>query len=119
MRARQAVVVAGVTLLFAAIPLLAHHGLDSQYDPARPIMLKGTVTKIAWSSPHVRFNIEAQDQGAAGKNWELEMDSPNMLLLKGWKIDTLKPGDHVAVSGYHARDDSNRGYASKVTITAK
>ena len=40
-------------------------------------------------------------------------------MLKGWKIDTFKQGDHVTANAYRARDGSNLGYARKVTKTAR
>jgi hypothetical protein len=46
------------------------------------------------------------------------MGSPNQQLMKGWKIDTLKQGDHVLIDAYPARDGSNLAYATKVTRTA-
>ena len=51
-------------------------------------------------------------------NWELDMGSPNAQMLKGWNINTLKPGDHVTVSAYRARDGSNVGYARNVKATS-
>ena len=37
-----------------------------------------------------------------------------MQIQNGWKLDTLRRGDHVAVTAYPARDGSRFGYASKV-----
>jgi hypothetical protein len=49
--------------------------------------------------------------------WDIELASPNLLTLHGWKIDTLRRGDRVTVSAYPSRDGSNRAYATKVSKT--
>jgi len=76
------------------------------------------VTKVAWANPHARLYIDVKDEGGgAAMNWELELASLNMLMLNGWKIDTLRQGDHVLVHAYRAKHGSNSGYANRVTIT--
>jgi hypothetical protein len=118
MKGKRLVLSTGVSLLLAAIPIHAHHRLELVYDENRPIILKGTVTKIDWSNPHVRLYIDGKEELGSQMNWNLEMGSPNSLLRTGWKIDTFRRGDHVTVNAYPARDGSSLGYATKVTRTA-
>jgi hypothetical protein len=123
MKTQRFVLSAAVSLLLAAIPIYAHHRLELVYDQNRPIILKGTVTKVDWSNPHVRLYIDGKaDLGqevGLQMSWNLEMGSPNSLLRTGWKIDTFRRGDHVTVNVYPARDGSSLGYATKVTRTAQ
>ena len=116
MKAKRVALLASVNLLFAAVPIHAHHRLELVYDETKPIVLKGTVTKIDWSNPHVLLYL---DGVGSQMNWKLEMGSPNALLRTGWKIDTFRRGDHVMVNAYPARDGSNLGYATKVARTAE
>jgi len=37
------------------------------------------------------------------------------MVLNGFKLDSLRPGDQVTVTAYPARDGSNLGYARKIT----
>src|ERR1035438_1292625 len=98
MKAKRFVISASVSLLLAAIPIDAHHRLELLYDQNRPIILKGTVTKLDWSNPHVRLYLDGKEElsneevGSQMK-WNLEMGSPNSLLRTGWKIDTFRRGD--------------------------
>ena len=51
--------------------------------------------------------------------WELELASPNGLMSKGWKVDSLRTGSHIDMSGYPARDGSHLANARKVTVTQR
>jgi hypothetical protein len=106
------------TPLCAALPLLAHHALASEFKINQTVTLTGKVTKIDWSNPHARLYLEATSGNGDVMNWDFEMASPNLLTLHGWKIDTVRRGDHVTVNAYPARDGSNRAYATKVSRTA-
>lgn len=104
--------------LLIALPALAHHSLEAQYDPNHTITINGTLTKINWSNPHVHFLVDVMEAGQSG-TWDVEMGSPNAQLRGGWKIDTFKPGDRVVVSVYQARDGSHIGFARKISKAAK
>lgn len=124
MKAIRFLLSASLSLILAAIPIWAHHRLELVYDQNRPIVLKGTVTKMDWSNPHVRLYIDGQEElsdetAGSPMKWEFEMGSPNSLLRTGWKIDTFRRGDHVTVNAYPARNGSSLGYATKVTRTAQ
>jgi hypothetical protein len=117
MRARMlAVLMGGVGRLLAPIPALAHHSFAAEYDAAKPITLKGTVTKVEWMNPHARFYIDVKDDAGKVANWEFELGSPNGLMRAGWTRNSLKQGDMVTVSGSLAKDGSNLANARQVTL---
>ena len=91
-------------VLFTAAPLFAHHNGNAKYDSAKPITLKGKVTKVEWMNPHVYFYIDAADKGGKVDNWAVEGATPNQLYRRGWRRDSLHIGDTVTVEGYMARD---------------
>jgi hypothetical protein len=102
-------------LLAAALPVLAHHALASEFRLNQMITLTGMVTKIDWSNPHARLYLETKNETGEVMKWDFEMASPNLLTLRGWKIDTVRRGDRVTVDAYPSRDGSNRAYATKVS----
>lgn len=114
---KQAILAASGIALCAAMPVLGHHALEAKYDRNRMITVKGTVMRMTWNNPHVRLYLDGKDDSQPEMKWELEMASPNALLRTGWKIDTVRRGDHVTVSAYPAKDGSSVGYATKVTVT--
>ena len=116
MRSHRIVLLATAGLLMAALPVLAHHSFKAAYDESKPITLKGTITKITWNNPHVLMYLDVMDDKGQAAKWELELASPNGLLSQGWKVDSLKPGNQVSVSGFRARDGSNMANIRKVTL---
>jgi len=107
---------AAAGLLLAVMPILAHHSFMAEYDESRLISLSGTVTKVYWKNPHVTFDLDVKDGSGKAINWELELGSPNALLRQGWKVDSLKQGARVAVTGFGARNGSHVANAIKVVL---
>ena len=97
-----------------ALPALAHHSFGADYDASKPITLQGTVTKIEWMNPHVRFYLDVRDPSGKVTNWAFELGSPNTLMRSGWRRDSLKPGDEITVKGSRAKDSSNQGNATSI-----
>ena len=117
-RFRFAVVVAGLWLLLAATPALAHHAFSATFDANKPVKMTGVVTKIEWQNPHTWFYIDVKDETGKITNWGMEMGSPNGLIRAGWTRSSLKVGDAVSVEGFQARDGSSLGNARVVILTS-
>ena len=99
-----------------ALPALAHHSFDAEYDRNKQRDFKGTVTKVEWTNPHARFYVDVVETDGKVANWEFELGSPNGLMRNGWKRDSLKKGDVISVQGNLAKDGSNLANARNVTL---
>lgn len=87
---------------FIALPVFAHHS-GSAYDLEHPINLKGVVTSVEWTNPHVFIYVNIKDDAGAIAEWRVEGNSPNMLTRVGWKKNMIKPGDTILFTGAQAK----------------
>jgi len=117
MKGKLGVLVACFGLLGSGAGLVAHHSFSTEYDGAKTFKLKGAVSKVEWTNPHVRFYVDVVDQGGKVTTWNMEIASPSALARNGWTSRTLKVGDQVSVEGYAAKVAPNRGNVRSV-ITA-
>jgi Family of unknown function (DUF6152) len=117
MKTKLALFAAGIAVLLAGKPMVAHHSFAAEFDSAKTIKLTGTVTKIEWMNPHAYFYIDVMGDGGKVANWGLEMGSPNGLMRQGWTRNSMKIGDTVIVEGSAAKDGSLIGNARNVTLS--
>jgi hypothetical protein len=99
---RRITVVAVVLLSFLA-PVSAHHSVGAYYDTSRQVTLKGAVTEIEWTNPHMFLHVDVRDEHGAVTSWAIETDSPNALSRAGWMRTTVRPGDEVTATGYPSK----------------
>jgi hypothetical protein len=117
MRIPFGMAVAGLVLLVSAAPARAHHSFAAEYDAAKPVTLKGVVSKIEWTNPHARFYIDVKDETGT-YTWNLELASPNVLTRNGWTRRTLNIGDEITVQGSLAKDGSKMANARSVVLAS-
>ena len=118
MNIRSSVVLAaGVGMMLAAVPVLAHHSFAAEYDRNKPITITGAVTRVEWINPHARFHLDVKDATGKTASWEVELGSPAGLIRRGWTRNSLKIGEPVTVAGFLAKDGSNLVNSTTVTLS--
>ena len=117
MKAKLGVIVAMACLLFSGASLVAHHSFSTEYDGSKTFNLKGSVSKVEWTNPHVRFYVDVKDASGKVETWNMEIASPSALARNGWTSRTLKVGDEVTVQGYAAKVAPNRGNVRSVVTS--
>jgi hypothetical protein len=110
MRLTRAFIIGAAVLCQAGLAF-AHHSFSAEYDINKVLVLKGVITRVEWTNPHVRFYVDVKDDKGVVTNWDLELMSLNTLTRAGWNKYDLKVGDNVTVTAYLAIDGSKRGNA--------
>jgi hypothetical protein len=80
----------------------AHHSIGL-YDTEHLTTVKGAVTRIEWTSPHVFVYFAAEDADGNSVEWSMELDPPVLLRRYGWSKDTVKIGDVIDCTGAPAK----------------
>lgn len=97
------VVVAGLGLLLAALPVAAHHAFAPEFDVEKPVKVQGKVVKLDLVNPHSWLYVDVTEADGAVTHWRFELGAPNQLFRLGWKKDTIPAGLEVAITGFRAK----------------
>ena len=102
-------------LLFSPMLALAHHGFD-MFDFDKTLTLKGTIKEWQWTNPHSWIQLNVEEKGVVTE-WSLEGSSISQLARRGWKRNSLKPGDQVVVTVHPLKNGKPGGQWAQVSDT--
>jgi hypothetical protein len=119
MRTKLVVALAGMGLFVAGtvVSLSAHHAFAAEFDAKKPVTMKGTVTRMEWTNPHVWIHMDVKMPSGMVENWAFEAGTPNVLFRRGFTKQSLLPGTEITVDGYQAKDGSKRANGRDLTYT--
>ena len=106
-----------VGLLWLAPSLAAHHGWEFDYDSNKPVKVKGIVTKVEWTNPHIHFYVDSKDEKGNVTEWNFEIASPLALERQGSSRRNLPIGLEVTVQGLGGRAVTTRAVGNSITLT--
>jgi uncharacterized protein DUF6152 len=103
--------------LLATLPVLAHHSFQAEFDAAKPVTLKGTLSKIDWINPHIYFYLDVKDDDGKVTNWTLESIPTGFMHRAGLTRSDFNVGDAVTVLAYRAKDGTRAfGWVQEFTF---
>lgn len=96
----------GSLIVAANASISAHHSFAAFYDEDESVSVQGTIVELAYKNPHAWVHFDARDNDGKVQRIGAEWANPGRLAQQGILQDTLKPGDHVIITGSPSRNPS-------------
>ena len=93
-----------VGLLAYASPAFAHHSFAATYFEDKTETVEGELVQFLFRNPHSFVHIEGKDASGNVVRYAVEWGAGLQLNRQGVTRETLKPGDHVIVTGNPGRN---------------
>lgn len=84
----------------------AHHSFASTYSN-QTITIEGKVVEFLYRNPHSAILLETPGKNGRPIVWAAEWGTAGQLSRQGIEDDTLKPGDHLVISGNPSRNSAD------------
>jgi hypothetical protein len=92
-------------MLLTVISASAHHSIAGEYFTGQRSTVEGDVMQFVYQNPHSSIEIKSKDPNTGGTVlWKMEWNSPARLSRAHVTGETLKPGDHVIITGQPGRN---------------
>jgi hypothetical protein len=99
---RACLVLALAALGFQAIAS-AHHSFAAYYFEEQSVTVEGPLVEFEFRNPHAWVHVTAPDSADELRKYSAEWSNPNRLSQQGITRNTLKPGEHLVVTGSPGR----------------
>ena len=95
------VLVGGV--LISGATAYAHHSFAATYITDKEIKIEGDMIQFMFRNPHSFVHVEGKDAQGQTVRYAIEWGAGLQLNRQGVTRETLKPGDHVIITGNPGR----------------
>jgi hypothetical protein len=103
-------------VLFLQASAWAHHSLIGEFDVTQELEVRGAITKVEWTNPHIWIYLDVAAADGSVEKWECEMGSPNQLVRQGWKKEDLPLGTVIRAQANPAREGERICSTRRITL---
>src|SRR5215813_5908623 len=100
---RPFVVLLALVVLTAASQTFAHHSFAATYIENEKVTIEGELVQFVLRNPHSFVDVDVIEKDGSKTRYVVEWAAPAQLAGKVDR-DTLKPGDHVVITGSPGRN---------------
>ena len=105
-RLMVAFIVAGACA-FSATKASAHHSFAATYLEDKAITIEGELVQVLFRNPHSFVQLTVKERNGSVVRYSIEWGGAAQLGVQGVTRETLKPGDHLVISGNPGRVPSD------------
>jgi hypothetical protein len=91
--------------IFATCLILASGSGAAHHSPANfnldvtDFAVTGTIASVSFRNPHSVIELQVESADGAVTQWYVEFSSVNLLLRRGWELDSIAAGDTITCIG--------------------
>ena len=91
-------------VLALAVPARAHHAFTAEFDGSKTIVVKGVLTQVEWTNPHIQIYLDTKGPDGKVQHYTFASGPPNMLHRAGIRKADFRIGETVTITGAPAKD---------------
>jgi hypothetical protein len=88
----------------AGVSAYAHHSFTATYDESAMVRIEGQLVQFLFRNPHSWVHVMAPDDDGKMQRWGVEWGGLGVLAGQGVTRESLRPGDHVIITGNPGRN---------------
>jgi hypothetical protein len=99
--------VATAALLVGAERASAHHSFAATYLEDQSVTIEGELVQFLFRNPHSFVHVNVKEKDGSVVRYAVEWGGAGQLGGQGVSRDTLRPGDHVIITGAPGRNPAD------------
>ena len=103
---RRVVMLIALACLAVGARAHAHHSFASTYVEDQVVTIEGELVQFRFRNPHSFVHLQVKERGVLVR-YAVEWGGAGQLGEQGVTRETLKPGDHVVITGSPGRNASD------------
>lgn len=115
---RISLLMSALLAVAGAPAVLAHHSIAGEFDQSTSFELRGTLTRLDWTNPHLWYYLDVTTADGKVEQWQCTTGiNPNRLIRLGWKKEDLPVGTVIRSERANpAHNDPRTCYVGSITL---